>query len=118
MKFRRLVGAGFALWAAVAIVGAQQPSSAPNASLAASARPAEVTSYRALLDKYCVTCHNDRAKTADLSFQTLDLDHPGSDAAIWERVIRKLNVRAMPPQGMPHPTDGEIDGLLSWLTSQ
>ncbi len=58
---------------------------------------------RAMLDKYCVTCHNDRLKTAGLMLDRLDVDHAGSGAQTWEKVLRKLKTREMPPPGSPHP---------------
>src|SRR6266853_482998 len=44
---------------------------------------------RALLDRYCVTCHNDRVKTANLSLQGLDLTKAAEQAEVWEKVIHK-----------------------------
>ena len=58
---------------------------------------------RAMLDKYCVTCHNDRLKTAGLMLDRVDVDHAGSGAQTWEKVLRKLKAREMPPPGSPHP---------------
>ena len=58
---------------------------------------------RAFLDKYCVTCHNQKAKTADLALDQADVTHVAANPEIWEKVIRKLNAGAMPPAGMPRP---------------
>ena len=65
---------------------------------------------RALLDRYCVTCHNDRTLTAGLSLQSLDLEHVGENAGEverWEKVVRKLRTRAMPPPGRRRPAEAE-----------
>ena len=43
-------------------------------------------SRKQLLTRYCVGCHSDRLKTADLSLQAVDLDNIARDAAIWEKV--------------------------------
>ena len=51
---------------------------------------------KALLDQYCVSCHNQRAKTAGLMFDTMDLGHLSEDADVWERVVRKLRGGMMP----------------------
>jgi mono/diheme cytochrome c family protein len=67
-----------------------------------SAQP--VTTYRATLDEYCVTCHNERAKTAGLTLDNLNLDDVPSHAETWEKVIRKLRAGMMPPSGMPRRT--------------
>ena len=46
--------------------------------------------HQALVGRYCVTCHNQRLKTAKVEFDTLDLAHPEKNAVVWERAIRKL----------------------------
>ena len=58
---------------------------------------------QALLNRYCVTCHNQKLRTAKLAFDELDLTHPEKNALIWERAIRKLRGGMMPPLGMPRP---------------
>src|SRR5580698_4729712 len=58
---------------------------------------------RALLDQYCVTCHNDKLKTANFSLQKLDLATVGDHPELWERVVRKLRAGLMPPPGMRRP---------------
>ncbi|MGA2882704.1 MAG: DUF1592 domain-containing protein [Bryobacteraceae bacterium] len=70
---------------------------------------------RALLDKYCVTCHNDRAKTGGLTLEKLDMANIPANAETWEMVIRKLGVGAMPPSGMPKPSAADVSALLSSL---
>src|SRR6266850_6309589 len=42
-----------------------------------------------LVSKYCVTCHNDKLKTADLSLQSLDLTNVPEHGQVWEKVARK-----------------------------
>jgi hypothetical protein len=73
---------------------------------------------RALLDKYCVTCHNDRLKTANLSLQGLDLTKVADHADLWEKVVRKLRAGVMPPPDMPRPALAEYDGLRDWLEGE
>jgi mono/diheme cytochrome c family protein len=82
-----------------------------------SSGPAASSSQRALLDKYCVSCHNQRAKTAGLTLDTLTLDQLADHADIWEKVIRKLRGGMMPPQGLPRPDNATIDGFVTWLES-
>jgi hypothetical protein len=74
-----------------------------------------VSPQHALINQYCVTCHNQRAKTAGLLLDKLDIDHPGDHAEAWEKVVRKLRGGMMPPQGMPRPDQAKIDGLITWL---
>jgi hypothetical protein len=57
----------------------------------------------AMLDKYCVECHNDAEFTADLSFEKRSFDNVHADPAVWEEVLRKLKIRAMPPRQQPQP---------------
>ena len=56
---------------------------------------------RMFFDTYCVTCHNQKLKTAGLTLDTMDAAHPGAHAKEWEKVIGKLRAGSMPPQGMP-----------------
>ena len=79
---------------------------------------AATTAQRALLDKYCVTCHNDRVKTANLSLQGADLTHVADHAELWEKVIRKMRAGVMPPPDMPRPSQLEYEGLRDWLEGE
>jgi hypothetical protein len=61
----------------------------------------------AMLDRYCVECHNNAEYTADLSFEGRAFDNVHSDPAVWEEVLRKLKINAMPPREQPQP-DAEL----------
>jgi mono/diheme cytochrome c family protein len=76
-----------------------------------------VTTERALVDKYCVTCHGDKLKTGGLSLQSADMTNIPAGAETWEKVIHKVSLGAMPPQGMPRPDQASLEGLVSWLTT-
>jgi len=78
--------------------------------------PAVAPPPRAVLDKYCVTCHNQRARTGGLALDSLDPAHVDVQPAVWEAVVRKLRTRTMPPQGMPRPDDAAVASMTSWLT--
>src|SRR5499427_7063302 len=69
----------------------------------------------ATINKYCVTCHNDRLKTAGLSLAGLDVEHPSAKAETWEKVIRKLRTSAMPPPNAPRPDAATYNALASYL---
>src|SRR5262245_52890340 len=73
------------------------------------------TSYKALVDQYCVTCHNQRSKTANVMFDTMDLSDLTKDAKIWERAVRKLRGGMMPPPGARQPERAAIEAFASWL---
>ena len=79
---------------------------------------AEAQQYRAVLDRYCVTCHSDRLKTSNLTLQNLDLNTAGDHPEIWERVIRKLRAGMMPPPGVNRPPLEQYEGLRDWLEAQ
>ena len=104
-----LVAAGWVALAAasghVRAAGLQRPS-APAAS------------ERAVLDRYCVSCHNQRSKIPEgrpLLLDTLDLTDVGAQPEAWEKVVRKLRTGAMPPAGVPRPTPEVADRLAASL---
>ncbi|PWU01225.1 MAG: hypothetical protein C5B51_23305, partial [Terriglobia bacterium] len=71
--------------------------------------------HRALLDKYCVGCHNQKLKTADLMLDRADVNNPPAAPEIWEKVIRKVRGGLMPPAGLPRPDKTAAQGLISYL---
>src|SRR6266508_713535 len=96
---------------------AQQPApqvkGAQSSSSIAAVSPA--SSHRGMLDRYCVTCHNQRLATAGLKLDEADIAKPGDGAEIWEKVVRKLRTGMMPPPNMPQPSMDDRRALLSWL---
>jgi hypothetical protein len=68
-----------------------------------------------LLEKYCYECHDSVEQTAGLALDTLDPRSVGANAETWEKVVRKLRGRLMPPPGGQHPRNAEIDGLVASL---
>ena len=95
-------------------------AAAPSAASAGAGQPAagEAASAQALLDRYCVTCHNERLRTADLALDAAELADVGAHADVWERVLRKLHGRVMPPIGRPRPGEGEYERLTSYLEGE
>ena len=77
--------------------------------------PADAATARALLDRYCVTCHNDRLRTAGLELDAADPAAVGESGHVWERVARKLRIGAMPPPGRPRPERPDALALVSYL---
>jgi mono/diheme cytochrome c family protein len=73
---------------------------------------------RAAVDRYCITCHNQRTKTSDLALDGLDLTTPSANGEIWEGVVRRLRTRSMPPQGMPRPDEATYDAVASYLETE
>jgi len=85
-----------------------------SGSLLAQAQP---QASRAVLDKYCLSCHNDRVKTADVSLQPSTANTPEKNPALWEKVVTKLSHRHMPPIGLPRPDEQGYNVAVSSLTA-
>ncbi len=79
------------------------------------AHPQNASPDQALLNQYCIGCHNEKAKTAGLMLDKLDLAHPGQDPETWEKVVRKVRAGMMPPSGMPRPARPVLDSWASNL---
>ncbi len=84
----------------------------------ANAPAANVTPARAMADKYCVSCHNQKLKTANLELDRADAENVAKSAEVWEKVIVKLHSRAMPPAGMPRPDNATYESVAAWLESE
>ena len=100
---RRLVWSAFAAYLGTLAV----PSSAQN-------QP-QISSYQAMMQRYCVVCHNNRAKTADVTFEGLNLANVGGNGELLEKVLRKIKTGQMPPAGMPRPDAPQREAFSSWL---
>ena len=72
---------------------------------------------QSILSEYCVTCHNQRLKTASLELDSKDLAHLDVDATTWEMVVRKLRTGMMPPKSIRRPDRTTLDGVASWIES-
>ena len=129
-----------AMWAAPQAAGPRNQPGQP-----ASADAGSVPEYRAVLDRYCVTCHNERAKAGGLMLDKVDLSNISgaisgaisgnaisgnaisgnaisgntvpSSAEVLEKVVRKVRVGMMPPQGAPRPDPDTQHALVAWLTT-
>jgi len=72
----------------------------------------------ALLDRYCVTCHTQKAKergAVPISLDNVDLSRPPANGELWEKVIRKLRAGAMPPPGSPRPDQAAVHDFVASL---
>jgi hypothetical protein len=86
---------------------AQQAAPRRAAESAAVAKP--------MIDRYCITCHNERVKTANLVLDRIAVAAPDANPAVWEKVVHKLRTGMMPPPNMPQPSSDERRALLMWL---
>ena len=111
--------AGALLWPAAGLrAGPAQPSALPPQQQAATPAVPPASTYRAVLDRYCVTCHNSRLRTANLALDAVALEPVSTDAEVWEKVLLKLRTRAMPPPGRrARPEPATYDAFARWLES-
>ena len=75
-------------------------------------------SAKVVINKYCTTCHNARLKTAGLQLDTVDVEHVGERADLWEKVARKLRTGEMPPAGLPRPDKATYAGVAAELETK
>src|SRR5215471_6583268 len=73
------------------------------------------SSQHQFIDRYCLTCHNDRLKTGGLSLDRADVSRPDAQPEVWEKVVHKLRTGVMPPPNMPQPAKAERLALTTWL---
>ena len=97
----------------------QPPKAAVSPKPQAKAEKADLpVEYQPMVTKYCIGCHNTRNPLpagAPLTLDKANFTDPGADAATWERVVKKLGVGAMPPQGAPTPGAAELAKFRSSL---
>lgn len=94
--FFRLAVCVAALAAAMPVCRAQSPPSA-----------------RAVVEQYCIACHNGQAQVAGLALDPAQMDRIGDHPDVWEKVARKLRTREMPPPGMPRPADAVYESATA-----
>src|SRR5215471_13068400 len=86
--------------------------------LATSHTAAPQSTPKAVIDTYCVTCHNQKLNTAGLALDTMDVTNPSANAEVWERVIEKLRAGSMPPPGNPRPDAATYRATAIWLENE
>jgi len=96
--------------------GQQTPTAAPSAE--------SVTSQKALVTQYCMTCHSDKAKTAGMdsarkiNFDALDIAHVEKNPETWELIVRKLRAGMMPPSSARRPEAATYKAFITWLENE
>jgi uncharacterized protein DUF1592/uncharacterized protein DUF1588/uncharacterized protein DUF1585/uncharacterized protein DUF1587/uncharacterized protein DUF1595 len=94
---------------------AQQTSQPEPGQERATASPAQLSLQHAMINRYCVTCHNSRTLRGGLALEVMNIDNAGEHPEIWEKVIRKVRGGVMPPANNPRPDKPTLDGLASAL---
>jgi len=115
-----LAGAALLSGCVTVLVAQSAPGPASAPAQPQVSRAAEAAKYRTWLNQNCVGCHSNRVKQpADdpVNLETANVDDVIVSAATWERVLRKLAVRAMPPQGSKHPAEPEYVSFTTWLSA-
>ena len=74
-----------------------------------------VAAHEAVVNKHCIFCHNDKLKTGGLALNTISADGVDENPEIWEKVVRKLRARQMPPLGMPRPDEATYAAAIASL---
>ena len=87
----------------------------PPPGAAGEQAPAPAPPARELFDRYCVTCHNERLRTAGLLLDRLDVSRVRANAETLEKVVRKLRSGQMPPAGRPRPDAETLDAFAGAL---
>ncbi len=105
LSVMRCFAFGLFLSAVPTVATAQQP-------------PTDAATYRVVLDRYCVVCHNERLQRGTLSLDGLRADQVGEHADVWEKVLQKLQTQSMPPPGRPRPEAAEYGRFSSWLATE
>ncbi len=104
-----LAVSGYVAMAAPRVGSASQPAATPAGTAG------QETLLRATLDTYCVTCHNQRLKTAGLTLDAIDAASPHTNPEIFEKVIARLRAGTMPPAGRPRPDAATAHAIAAWL---
>src|ERR1051326_7863695 len=85
---------------------------------ASNSRPDSNSPQHAVLNQYCVVCHNEKLKTAGLMLDKLAVANVGSNADVWEKVLHKVRAGSMPPAGMSRPDAAPYNSLANYLETE
>src|SRR5438105_3698982 len=94
------------------IVTASAPLQTKAQAVQTPAAAGQADTHRAMLSAYCFGCHNTRVKIGGLALDGLNLQAPAENAQVWEKALRKLRGRLMPPPGNPQPPQKDIDSFV------
>jgi hypothetical protein len=116
---RACTGGGMAVSAGVAglltAAGLVLTLDAQQRGLAASASSESAPPHLSLIDEYCLSCHDNDHEKGELSLEAVAADSVATHPDVWEKVVRKLRARQMPPIGKERPDDRTYDAVISAL---
>jgi len=104
--------------AIIFVVGLAGAARAGQPGIAPVPAPAPAAETAAVVNQYCVTCHNERLLTANFAIDHLNPEKVQQNPAMWEKVVRKLRTGTMPPPGSPRPAPEVYNATAAWLESE
>jgi hypothetical protein len=122
MKKKVLILGSLAILSVAYVLFGQSAGNTPRPVSAPTTAPAQAApvgaAQRKMLDQYCVGCHNEDDRVANLMIDKLDPAHVAQDAQTWEKVVRKMRAGMMPPSGNPRPDRAATMALVGWLENE
>ena len=88
---------------------------APGAAATSAQQPEQL---QAMIKTYCAGCHSSQAKMGGLALDVMQVQAAAEHPEIWEKVIRKLRGRLMPPPGANQPDQKDIDTFIAWMENR
>ena len=104
-------------WTIVGVLAVGGLVATPGAQGSGGSSPPPESAHRTLVTSYCLSCHNNRTKTAGLELDTIAAQEPDDNREAWEKVVRKLRARQMPPAGARRPDESTYTAALASLES-
>jgi hypothetical protein len=89
-----------------------------GAGAALAQEPSQPAKYRAMVDKYCISCHDEVENRGGLSLDDVDFSKVGENAKIFEHVVTKIRGSSMPPVGKARPDPATYQGFAGWLETE
>src|SRR2546421_12715964 len=105
------------LFALIAVISLAAVFTASPSKGSQNAPVSRAQTQLATINQYCAGCHNDRAKTGGVTFEGITAESVGQHAELFEKAVRKLRGRVMPPPGSKQPEAAAVDSLIAWLES-
>ena len=114
-RLARTVLFALAVSGSVAVAAARVGSSPQQPPATPAGTAGKEKLLRTTLDTYCVSCHNERLKTAGLTLDAIDTTSPHTNPETWEKVIARLRAGTMPPAGRPRPDEATARATTAWI---